>query len=215
MSPPPSMFGQPYYMGDIYVCLAGFSLGLSVLNFFALFYQYGYSFTNRTSVLQLVNGITGILLTLDGIQTEVFPQDSCNWVIAGLPLYIIAEMSVDGVLVVRILATYANRSKIIRTSWIIMFLLLDMGARIVHVSLNEYTYIPSVRLCHITSNSASALIQDISVCTFMLAMGLEFARNLWHLKDLKDVAMKSAVFTLLLIICKFSLYIPYSQNVIS
>ncbi|KAJ3303452.1 hypothetical protein HDV03_003820 [Kappamyces sp. JEL0829] len=215
MSPNPAVFAQPFYMSDLYFIMGGTGLGFGLCNLVALLSQYGFRFTTTTSKLQILNAVFGLANAVVALFVLLLPQSSCVSVISTVVLYLLAEFCMDAVLLIRLLALYGAGHQMLKSVWILGFVLFDMAPRAVHVLLNSYNFIDKVSLCQLIPNQLSAHIQDGAVMMYVLLMGLRFGFSLYQATRntdsiLKLVGIKSTVFTLLLIVVKFSLYIPFS-----
>lgn len=101
-----------------------------------------------------------------------------------------------------------------------MFVLIDLGLRTYHSTLNRYTFIKTLSVCSITVNPVTAVTLNVAICVYATIMGLFFLYTLWNMsrgssdKTLLAVGFRSTVFTLLLIIVKGLFYIPFALGVL-
>ncbi|KAJ3318185.1 hypothetical protein HDV06_000772 [Boothiomyces sp. JEL0866] len=171
-------------------------------------------FSNYSNILALVNAIFGILVQGLAIFPVLSPIASCVPDQLLLASYVGTDVAVDIVLCMRCLMVIPTSkfSDWYKRVLVLAVIVVDFVVRLWHVGLTNFLLIPEIG-CVLQTEEKSGLIATGLIIVLVLFYGLVFSYHLSRSTTLATIGTKGAVFTVLLVIAKVGLLIPYVMQV--
>ncbi|KAJ3311194.1 hypothetical protein HDV04_004198 [Boothiomyces sp. JEL0838] len=192
----------------------GCAFALSCVNLFPLLYMGKKLFANYSNILALGNAIFGILVQGLAIFPVLSPIASCVPDQLLLASYVATDVTVDIVLCMRCLMVIptSNYSDWYKRGLVLAVVVVDFIVRLWHVGLTTFTLLPNIG-CVLQTEEKSGLVATGLIIVLVLVYGLVFTFHLSKTSTLTSIGTKAAVFTVLLVIAKVGLLIPYVMQV--
>jgi hypothetical protein len=206
---------DPVFQYQFHLIGLGIAFGISLISLLTVFITRLGKMTRLVSMLELMNSACCMGFIIMAGVSFLTHENNCVLGLVGAILYVTAEICVDSYLLCLVYVTVdrGRNQKSMRVLWIGTFILMNPAVRIISLLAASFS---SKGFCNVIANPVAATIANASFSLFDIVLGITLCFRLFDSREhvLANMGIKSALFSILLVVVKISLYVPYLFRVI-